>query len=91
MFHATKLHHVWWALYTGSTVYLYIYKRASLACAARLADTLCPPEAPGVTLINHKGYNISKYVCPTAIINIDEKYKICQFLSFLMCNIFEIY
>ena len=24
---------------------VYIYKRASLACAARLADTLCPPEA----------------------------------------------
>ena len=22
------------------------YKRASLTCAARLADTLCPPEAP---------------------------------------------
>ena len=31
-------------------------KRASLACAARLADTLCPPEAPfgrlEVTLVN---------------------------------------
>ena len=26
--------------------YIYIYKRASLACAARLADTSCAPEAP---------------------------------------------
>ena len=43
-----------------------IYKRASLACAARLADTLCPPEAPfgrlEVTLVNYKGDIISKYV-----------------------------
>ena len=35
---------------------IYIYKRASLACAARLADTSCPPEAPfgrlEVTLVN---------------------------------------
>ena len=31
-------------------LYIYIYKRASLACAARLADTLCPPEAPCVRL-----------------------------------------
>ena len=45
---------------------IYIYKRASLACAARLADTLCPPEAPfgrlEVTLVNYKGDSISKYV-----------------------------
>ena len=38
-------------------VRLYVYKRASLACAARLADTLCPPEAPfgrlKVTLVNY--------------------------------------
>ena len=26
--------------------FLFIYKRASLACAVRLADILCPPEAP---------------------------------------------
>ena len=41
-------------------------KRASLACAARLADTLCPPEAPfgrlEVTSVNYKGDIISKYV-----------------------------
>ena len=27
-------------------IYIYKYKRASLACAARLADPSCPPEAP---------------------------------------------
>ena len=29
------------------------YKRASLACAARLADTSCPPEAPFCRLGSH--------------------------------------
>ena len=29
------------------------YKRASLVCAARLADTLCPPEAPFGRLGSH--------------------------------------
>ena len=47
-------------------IYIYIYKRASLVCAARLADTLCPPEAPfgrlEVTLVNYKRDIISKYV-----------------------------
>ena len=56
---------------------IYIYKRASLACAARLADTSCPPEAPfgrlEVTLVNYKGDIISKYVCPTVIIDITRK------------------
>ena len=32
---------------------IYINKRASLACAARLADTLCPPEAPFGRLWSH--------------------------------------
>ena len=32
---------------------IYTYKRASLACAARLADTLCPPEAPFGRLGSH--------------------------------------
>ena len=27
-------------------IYIYIYKRASLACAARLADTACPQIYP---------------------------------------------
>ena len=34
-------------------IYKYIYKRASLACAARLADTWCPPEAPFGRLGSH--------------------------------------
>ena len=34
-------------------IYIYIYKRASLVCAARLADTLCPPEAPFGRLGSH--------------------------------------
>ena len=51
-----------------------INKRTSLACAARLEDTLCPPETPferlGLPLIHYRGDNISKYVCPTVIIEI---------------------
>ena len=34
-------------------IYIYIYKPASLAYAARLADTLCPPEAPFGSLGSH--------------------------------------
>ena len=43
---------------------MFIYKRATLACAPRLGETLCPPEAPVVTLINYKGDDIQKYACP---------------------------
>ena len=60
------------------------YKRASLACAARMADILCPPEAPfgrlWSPLINYMGDNISKYVSPTNIIDIARKsteFRIC--------------
>ena len=38
---------------------IYIYKRASLACAVRLADTLCPPEAPFGRLGSH-GFIVKK-------------------------------
>ena len=55
-------------------------KRASLACAALLADTLCPPEAPRLTIINYKVDNISKYVCLTVIIAITR--KITRFVNF---------
>ena len=59
-------------------------KRASLACAARLADTLCPPEVPfgrlWSPLINYMGGNISKYVSPTIIIDIAR--KINKFINF---------
>ena len=40
-------------IYIYTHIYIYIYKRASLACAARLADTLCPPEAPFGRLGSH--------------------------------------
>ena len=54
-----------------------MYKRASLACAARLADTLCPLEAPfgrlWSPLISYMGDNISEYVSPTIIIDIARK------------------
>ena len=62
------------------------YKRASLTCAARLANTVSTRGAlwaPGVTSINYKGNNISKYACPTAIIDIARKItKIINFLNF---------
>ena len=60
--------------YRGSTV--YIYKRASLACTARLAETVSAGgslRSPGVTLVNYNGNNISKYVCPTVMIDITRK------------------
>ena len=60
-------------LYIYIYIYIYIYKRASLAYAARLADTVfagCALWAPGLTLMNYKVDNISKYVCPTVIIDI---------------------
>ena len=47
-----------------------VYKRASFACAARLADTLWAPE---VTLNNYKGDSISKFVHHTGIIDIGRK------------------
>ena len=35
-------------------LYMLYYKRGSLACAARLADTLCPLEAPFGNLSPHE-------------------------------------
>ena len=37
-------------------------------------------RAPGVTLINYKGDNISKHICPTVIIAIER--KITKFVNF---------
>ena len=42
------------------------------------------PSAPGIRLINYKGDNISKYVCPSAIIDIARKMT-----KFEICKIFE--
>ena len=62
----------------------YIYKRASLASAARLADTKCPPEAPfgrlEVILVNYKGDIISEYVHLSFKIDITR--KITKFVNF---------
>ena len=58
--------------------------RASLACAARLADTVSAGGAlwaPEIILINYMGDNTSKYVCPTVIIDIAP--KITKFVNFL--------
>ena len=67
-----------------------IDKRASNACAARLADTLCPPEAPfgrlWLSLINYLGDDISKYVCPTVIIDIARKITKLSIFKILMSN-----
>ena len=61
-----------------------------LACAVRLADTLCPPRRrpwpPGVILINFKGNNISKYVCPTDIIDIAQKSPNLSIIKILTRN-----
>ena len=71
-------------------MFLYVYKRASLACAARLADTLCPPEAPfgrlgshwliirEITSLNSLAYCYNRYRT--------KNHQICQFLKFLMSN-----
>ena len=67
----------------ANTFVRVVYKRASLECIAQLADTLCLPKAPlgrqGSPLINYKG-EISKYTCPTVIIEITR--KISQILKF---------
>ena len=60
------------------------HKRASLACAARMADTSCPPEDPfgrlDVTLVNYNGDKISEYICPTVLIDFNR--KVTKFVNF---------
>ena len=67
-----------------------LYKRASLACAVRQADTSCPPEAPfgrlEVTLVNYKGDIISKYVHLSFKIDITRKNTKFVNFKFLMRN-----
>ena len=40
-------------IYIYIYIHIYIQARFALACAARLADTLCPPEAPFGRLESH--------------------------------------
>ena len=79
------MNYLWWLRLIRLFIELFIsYKRASLACAARLADTSCPPEAPfgrlEVTLVNYKGDIISKYVHLSFKIDITRKNT--NFLNF---------
>ena len=57
---------------------IYIYTsalRACLRCAAsgHFVSAGGSLRSPGVTLVNYKGDNISKYVCPTVLIDITRK------------------
>ena len=70
-------------------IYIYIYKRSSLGCAVRLANTVSAGGAlwaSGVTLIIYKGNNISKYVCPTVIMISHEKSQNLSIFKILMSN-----
>ena len=52
-------------------------KRASrllaLAAGGHFVSAGGSLQSPGVTLVNYKGDNISKYVCPTVLIDITRK------------------
>ena len=71
-------------------VYLYIQARfACFRCAAggQFVSAGGSLRSPGVTLVNYKGYSISKYVCPTIIIDITRKItKFVNLKFFLMRN-----
>ena len=58
-------------------IYIYIYKRAAGGHFVSAGGSL---RSPGITLINYKGDNISKYVCPT--LRIDIARKITRFINF---------
>ena len=64
---------------------LYIYTsalRACLRCAAggHFVSAGGSLRSPGITLVNYKGDNISKYVCSTVLIDITR--KITKFVNF---------
>ena len=66
-------------------IYIYIYTsalRACLRCAAggHFVSARGSLRSPGVTLVNYKGDNISKYVCSTVLIDITR--KITKFVNF---------
>ena len=63
--------------------YIYLQARfACLRCAAggHFVSAGGSLRSPGVTLVNYKGDNISKYVCPTDLINMAR--KITKFINF---------
>ena len=63
---------------------IYIYTSALRLLALRGWWTICAAggslRSPGVTLVNYKGNSISKYVCPTVIIDITR--KITKFVNY---------
>ena len=61
---------------------LYYKRRACLRCAAggHFVSAGGCLRSPGVTLVNYKGDNISKYVCSTVLIDITR--KITKFVNF---------
>ena len=66
-------------------VYIYIYTsalRACLRCEAggHFVSAGGSLRSLGVTLVNYKGDNISKYVCSTVLIDITR--KITKFVNF---------
>ena len=62
--------------------YLTSALRACLRCAAggHFVSAGGSLRSPGVTLVNYKGDNISKYVCSTVLIDITR--KITKFVNF---------
>ena len=63
----------------------YIYRQARFAClrcaaGGHFVSAGGSLRSPGVTLVNYKGDNISKYVCPTVLIDITR--KITKFVNF---------
>ena len=61
--------------YNMSSLLLTSALRACLRCAAggHFVSAGGSLRSPGVTLVNYKGDNISKYVCPTVLIDITRK------------------
>ena len=68
---------------------VYIQARfACLRCAAggHFVSAGGSLRSPEVTLVNYKGESISKYVCPTVLIDITQKSPNLSILKFLMRN-----
>ena len=61
-------------------IYIYIYIQARFAAGGHFVSAGGSLRSPGVTLVNYKGDNISKYVCSTVLIDITR--KITKFVNF---------
>ena len=56
------------------------YLQARIAAGGHFVSAGGSLRSPGVTLVNYKGDNISKYVCSTVLIDITR--KITKFVNF---------